>query len=187
MEYHFVTPDNRNDWREHMHDFFSRSAEELGENAIDKYDTQNARYLVCVHKEYGVIGGLRLLSSTTPRLSDRVLKQESKVSSDVHLWEISKLYFHLPPSSLIHSSPMKFDKLCRKFYTDIWEILSTSSYFGALISLLPVEEHRDVSYFGKWRFNDETLVDNPYCPGKNQEDQYVFGVLIQDNVLNIIQ
>ena len=176
MEYHFVIPENREHCRELTQDYFTINTKIWGDQAFDEYDTQNTRYVICVHSEFGVIGGLRLLSSSGPILSDIVLKKKGYVLSDKDVWEISKLFFYLPSSHPIQESLDDFNRICTDFYMGIWEFLTQVSDFESLITILPEVEHEDVRHFGQWPFNIESLVAAPYDSTPNDE-RYILGII----------
>ncbi len=176
MEYHFVIPENREHCLDLMQDYFTINTTIWGDQAFDEYDTQNARYVICVHPEFGVIGGLRLLSSSGPILSDIVLKKKDYVLRDKDVWEISKLFFYPPSSHPIQESLDEFNQTRTDFYMGIWEFLTQVSDFKSLITFLPEVIHEEVRHFGQWPFNIESLVAAPNY-STPYDERYILGII----------
>jgi N-acyl-L-homoserine lactone synthetase len=178
MTFYFVTPENREHFRDLMQDYFSRLAKVWGEIALDDYDTQSASYVVCVHEEFGVIGGLRLLPTLGPKLSDVSLTESGVALHDEQTWEATKLFFYLPSDHPIQEMPDEFDELCSQFYGGMWEYLQENCKVEMIVTLLPECEHSDVQFFGRWPFMLESTVKNPF---DNNEEEYILGVLRMDD------
>jgi len=174
MTFYFVTPENRSDFRELMQAYFDRLAKVWGVIGLDDYDTQSASYVVCVEEEFGVIGGLRLLPTLGPKLSDDSLTESGVALHDEQTWEATKLFFYLPEDHDIQDSPVEFDELCSDFYIGMWEFLQESCPIEMIVTLLPECEHTDVQFFGRWPFMLESTVKNPF---DHDEEEYILGVL----------
>lgn len=174
MIFYFITTETREKHRTYMQEYFEKLAMVCGEIALDNYDTQNAHYVVCVHPKYGVIGGLRLLSTMGPKLSDESLMGSGVALQDDETWEASKLFFYLPSDDRIQNLPEEFDRLCESFYSGLWEFLQSVCKIEMLVTLLPEEEHQDASHFGQWPFVLESPVSNPF---DHDAEEYILGVL----------
>lgn len=177
MTFYFVTPENRADFRSLMQDYFNRLARVWGDIGLDDYDTQNASYVVCLHHEFGVIGGLRLLPTLGPKLSDDSLIQSGVALHDAQTWEATKLFFYLPEDHPISGEDHleDFDELCFQFYRGMWDYLQEVCPIEMIVTLLPETEHMDVQFFGGWPFMLESHVKNPF--DHSDEEEYILGVL----------
>jgi N-acyl-L-homoserine lactone synthetase len=174
MTFYFVNPDNRDQHRELMQEYFERLAKVWGDIALDDYDTQSASYVVCVHPDYGVIGGLRLLPTLGPKLSDDSLSESGVALHDDQTWEATKMFFYLPSSHPLQESPEEFDAFCTQFYAGLWAYMKEICKIEMIVTLLPESEHLDARFFGHWPFMLESTVRNPF----NQDDEeYILGVL----------
>lgn len=181
MTFNFVTPENRSEFRELMQAYFERMALVWGAIALDDYDTQNASYVVCEHHDFGVIGGLRLLPTLGPKLSDDSLTEAGVSLYDDQTWEATKLFFYLPEDHPIQEEE-EFDIMCTQFYTAIWEYLQEICPIEMIVTLLPECEHVDVKFFGEWPFILESTVKNPF--GTEDGEEYILGVLKLDEQTN---
>lgn len=173
MIFYFVTPESRCEYRELMQDFFTRLAMIWGPVALDKYDTQSASYVVCVHHDFGVIGGMRLLPTLGPKLSDDSLTEAGLALHDDMTWEGSKLYFYLPFDHPIQDENEAYDELGRQFYEGLWEYLQEVCPIEMIVTLLPECEHSDARYYGQWPFMLESTVQSPF----EDNEEYQLGVL----------
>lgn len=174
MKFYFITPENRENHRDEMRSYFQKMAIVCGEFSLDSYDTQSASYVVCTHSLYGVIGGLRLLPTLGPKLTDDSLNNTGIELQDEETWELSKLFFYLPPEDEFEKKPEKFDHICMEFYTTLWDYLQKISNASMLVTILPEEEHEDASFFGSWPFVLESPISNPFKP---EAEEYILGVL----------
>ncbi|MBP6985237.1 MAG: hypothetical protein KBB83_01445 [Alphaproteobacteria bacterium] len=177
MTFYFVTPENRSEYRGLMQDFFSRLSLIWGEVALDKYDTQNARYLVCSHHEFGVIGGMRLLPTLGPKLSDESLSESGVMLHDDMTWEGTKLFFYLPFDHPIQDETEAYEELCYYFYQGLWEYIQEVLPIEMIVTLIPECEHLDALHFGKWPFMLESNVKSPF----QDDEEYTLGVLRIEN------
>jgi|GEM_PF-5485289 len=174
MTFYFVTPDNREQHRELMQDYFNRLAKVWGEIGLDNYDTQSASYVVCVHHDLGVLGGMRLLPTLGPKLSDDSLAESGVALHDEQTWEATKLFFYVPSEHPINDEPEAFESICYQFYTGIWDFLQEICHIEMIVTLLPESEHTDARFFGQWPFMMESTVRNPF---NHDDEEYVLGVL----------
>lgn len=174
MTFYFVNPENRDQHRELMQDYFERLAKVWGAIGLDKYDTQSASYVVCTHPKFGVIGGVRLLPTLGPKLSDDSLAESGLSLFDKETWEASKLFFYLPPDDAIHENPDEFERICFAFYQGLWDYFQEICDLEMIVTLLPEPEHTDASFFGSWPFQLESTVRNPF---NINDEEYILGVL----------
>jgi hypothetical protein len=174
MTFYFVTPENRDNFRDLLQEYFARLARVCGAIGLDDYDTQNASYVVCVHHDFGVIGGLRLLPTLGPKLSDDSLTDSGVALHDEQTWEATKLFFYLPGDHPIQELQEEYDALCADFYLGMWDYLLQICPIEMIVTLLPDAEHQDLCHFGQWPFMLESTVRNPFDP---EGEEYVLGVL----------
>lgn len=174
MIFYYVTQDNREEHRALMHEYFQRLAKVWGNIALDNFDTQNASYALCVHPEHGLIGGMRLLPTLGPKLSDESLAESGVALHDGQTWEATKLFFYLPHDHPITKDMDAYEDLCIGFYAGMWDYLQEICPVELLVTLLPESEHIDAKAFGHWPFELESTVRNPFDVN---EEEYILGVL----------
>lgn len=172
--YQFITLETRHQYRALMKEYFDQMSHIYGEATLDDYDTQAANYIVCKHPKYGVVGGIRLLPTQGPKLSDASLVNSGIVLHDEDTWEATKLFFYIPELIGTQELEQVHDQICLEFYTGLWRYIQEVCEIDTLVTLLPEEEHEDASFFGSWPFVLESPVNNPF---DKDADEYLLGVL----------
>lgn len=173
--FNVVSPKKRAEFAEDLQQMFDRLAIEYGNQGRDAYDHDQAIYVICSHKKFGVIGGARLIPMDAQAITKDFLKR-LKFNSKQKIYEISRVFFHIPNNQDIHESSEMFELICRDFYQGLFEALKTISIaqkVKAFISVLSMEDHKDVLHYGLWPFEKQAKIASPY----NNDEPYVLGIM----------
>lgn len=173
--FNLITPKKRVECADELAQMFAILEKEYGKRARDKFDHDNAQYLVYSHKKFGVVGGARIIPIDQQALTTDFLKR-LKFEPKMKVWEISRLFFHLPEETAQDEQEKMFELLCRDFYQNMYDSLKTVSIaqkVRAFVTVLPEEEHRSILHFGLWPFEKQGKLSSPYNCGQ----QYVFGYM----------
>ncbi|GEM_PF-4268778 len=173
--FNLITPKKRDECSKELAQMFDLIEKEYGPHSRDKFDHDEAQYLVYSHKKFGVIGGARLIPIDEMALTTDLLKR-LKFQSKHKIWEISRIFFHLPHEKAKDEKENMFDLICRDFYQNMYDSLKTISIaqkIRTFVTVLPVDEHHNVLSFGLWPFEKQGQVASPY----NDGEQFVFGYM----------
>jgi N-acyl-L-homoserine lactone synthetase len=76
------------------------SIESKNYKEIDEYDTHNTEYLIYMHPEYGVCGGIRFNPTTKPYMLSHtfsyLIEKETKIPRTKKIWESSRFFLNMP-------------------------------------------------------------------------------------------
>jgi hypothetical protein len=173
--FNLIPPKKRSEFKDDLNQMFTLLELELGKNALDAFDHDEAYYLVYSHKKFGVIGGARLIPIDSPAMTSDLLKR-LKFNTKQKIWELSRVFFHLPEDTAKDESEKMFELICRDFYQGMYDSLKTISIaqkIRSFITVLPFDDHQDVLHFGFWPFDKQASISSPY----KDKEPYVVGFM----------
>lgn len=173
--FNLIAPKKRVEFKEDIDQMFKLLELEHGKHARDNFDHDEAYYLVYSHKKFGVIGGARLIPIEAPAMTSDLLKR-LKFSSKHKIWELSRVFFHLPEETAKDESEKMSELICRDFYQSMYDSLKTISIaqkIRSYITVLAFEDHQDVLHYGFWPFDKQASIASPY----NDKEPYVVGFM----------
>lgn len=156
---HIITPNDRPAHADLLSKMFAHMNSESAGYAYqkDEFDAPDAVYCVYVDDRAGILGSARLLPRAT-LLADRMELEEV----DADYWEGNRVFFDLDENSPIHEDPEAFSQITQQFYRGLYEGIEGFAKTSGISSILfvnPVDEHEDMTYFGQWPFEIESLIE----------------------------
>lgn len=173
--FNLITPKKREEFKKELDQMFVSIQKEMPEYASDEYDHEKANYLVFSHKKFGVIGGARIISIDANVLTSDLLKR-LKFHSKQKIWEISRVFFHIPQDKIKDEHPVALDVIRRDFYLGMYDSLKTISIAQKIkmfVTALPAESHHEICSYGVWPFDKQANFSSPYKDDK----QFVVGIM----------
>lgn len=173
--FNLITPKKREEFNKELNQMFVAIQKEIPEYASDIFDHEKANYLVFSHKKFGVIGGARLIPIDADVLTSDLLKR-LKFHTKQKIWEISRVYFHIPEDKIKDEHPIALEVIRRDFYLGMYDSLKTISIaqkIKTFITALPVESHKEICSYGFWPFDKQANFSSPYKDNK----QFVVGIM----------
>ena len=157
---HIITPNEHHTYTDMISEMFAHLNSESSKNAYqkDEFDTPEAIYCVYIDDRFGLIGSARLLPHPA-LLADHIELEEGEDG----YWECNRVFFDIHEDAPIHEEdPDAFREITQQFYQELYKgIQGFAKNYGikALVSVNPVDEHEDITFFGQWPFDVESLVD----------------------------
>jgi len=173
--FNLIPPKKREEYSKEIKQMFSLIEREHGKSARDEFDHDQTHYLIYSHKKFGVIGGARLIPIDQPVLTSDLLKR-LQFKSNQKIWEMSRIFFHLPSETAKDESEKMFNLIRQDFYQNMYDSLKTISIaqkIKAFITVLPTEGHKDILNMGLWPFEKQAQIASPFKDSRS----YILGIM----------
>lgn len=160
--------------------FERRRAEVLGNGGMDlfdssgkdSYDTEKSIYVLFVDDVVGFCGSARLNPMHTLSFLDSFFIEFQFEA--LEMWVCGPVVFHVNEDHPILENAQGFQGLAERFYQGLYQTLQQLSVFHHIphiLTFLPLSEHEDIHFFGKWPWKLQSKVE------KAQNLTYALGVL----------
>lgn len=156
---HIITPNEQYQHTDLISQMFAHLNSESSKNAYlkDEFDTPEATYCIYIDDRFGIIGSARLLPH--PALLAGHIELEEGGEG---YWECNRVFFDIHEDAPVHEDPDAFSEITQQFYQELYKGIKdfTGSYgINTLVFVNPVDEHEDITFFGQWPFEIESLID----------------------------
>jgi N-acyl-L-homoserine lactone synthetase len=179
--FNLIPPKKRAEFSQDIDQMFALLKLEFGENVIDIYDHDKTQYLVYSHKKYGVIGGARLIPIDAPGLTTDLLKR-LQFQPKQKMWELSRIFFHLPDTGSKEESIRQYELMRRDFFQNLYDSLKTISIaqkIKGFITILHEDVHKEILLKGFWPFDKQAKITSPFKDG----EPYVIGFMPMNDAM----
>lgn len=173
--FNLITPKKRADYDRELSEMFERLQLEVGPKFQDCFDHEKANYLIFSHKKFGIIGGARLIPIDAPALtSDLIRRLQFKTKNKI--WEISRIFFHIPYENAKDEHEKSIDHIRQDFYLGMYDSLKTISIaqkIKTFVTVLDTNTHQEVLKNGMWPFSKQAKIASPYRDG----EEHIVGIM----------
>ena len=173
--FNVVSSKKHDEFREDVEQMFDRLRIVYGDGAKDDYDHNDVIYVLYSHKKFGVIGSARLIPAGSKALTEEYMRR-IKCEGKNKVYELSRVFFHIPQSAKVKESSEMLEIIKRDFYLGLYEALKTisiSQKVKTFITVLTEEEHKAILQYGMWPFQKQGRVMIP----KSEAKVYALGIL----------
>lgn len=173
--FNLITPKKRADYDKELSQMFDLLQLEMGPKFQDSFDHEDANYLIFSHKKFGIIGGARLIPIESPALtSDLIKRLQFKTSNKI--WELSRIFFHVPYEKAKDEHEKSIDLIRRDFYLGMYDSLRTISVaqkIKTFVTVLEADAHQQVLKNGMWPFSKQAKIASPY----HDDQEHIVGIM----------
>lgn len=173
--FNLITPKKRAEHDKELSRMFELLKLEMGSKFQDSFDHEKANYLVFSHKKFGIIGGARLIPIDAPALTSDLIKR-LQFKTNNKIWEISRVFFHVPIEKAKDEHEKSLDLIRHDFYLGMYDSLKTISVaqkIKTFVTVLETSAHQDVIKNGMWPFSKQARIASPYGDGK----EHIVGIM----------
>lgn len=173
--FNMIPPKKREEFKVELNQMFKLLELEHGPSFRDQFDHDDTNYLIFSHKKFGVIGGARLIPIEYPALTSDLLKR-LKFQSKHKIWELSRIFFHIPIEKAKDEHEKSIELIRRDFYQGMYDSLKTISIaqkIKSFITVIDFDGHQEILNLGFWPFDKQAKITSPHNCGK----PYVVGFM----------